>query len=270
MMLSFALSEAIALFAFIEFHVDSFHVPNGRHYFILNILQVHILEARNLKPEDDDGTCDPICFVECFGQKKHTAVKRKANMAVFDDAFYFSKRDLQPYELQESVVKVSVFDADAFTRNDLIGSCAFDLQSIYYRKQHEIYRQWIVLTDNDNPLDSGPQGFLELSITVLGPGDKPPVHDLEAELQADLNKVRLYMSLSLLIHFFVFQLAAYRSVNFGLGLTFLSGYWSLLFVHSSPSRCQSFSLSFSSLSPPLFTRPLTRALRLNSSPPSPW
>ena len=32
-------------------------------------LQVHIIEARDLKAENNDGTSDPITYVECFGQK---------------------------------------------------------------------------------------------------------------------------------------------------------------------------------------------------------
>jgi hypothetical protein len=32
-------------------------------------VQVHIIEARDLKAENFDGTSDPICYIECFGQK---------------------------------------------------------------------------------------------------------------------------------------------------------------------------------------------------------
>jgi hypothetical protein len=37
-------------------------------------VQVHIIEARELKSENLNGTSDPIVFVECFKQKRNTAV----------------------------------------------------------------------------------------------------------------------------------------------------------------------------------------------------
>ena len=33
---------------------------------------VHIIEARELKAENLDGTSDPVVYVECFGQKQNT------------------------------------------------------------------------------------------------------------------------------------------------------------------------------------------------------
>lgn len=35
-------------------------------------VQVHIIEARELKAENMDGTSDPVVYVECFGQKQNT------------------------------------------------------------------------------------------------------------------------------------------------------------------------------------------------------
>jgi len=35
-------------------------------------VQVHIIEARELKAENLDGTSDPVVYVECFGQKQNT------------------------------------------------------------------------------------------------------------------------------------------------------------------------------------------------------
>ena len=78
---------------------------------------------------------------------------------MFDDVFFFQKRDMQPYELEEATVRVAIYDADTYTRDDLIGSVNFDLQSIYFRKNHEMYMQWVAVTDDENPLDKGVQGL---------------------------------------------------------------------------------------------------------------
>lgn len=39
-------------------------------------------------------------------------------------------------------------------------------------KDHEIHRQWVALVDDENPRDTGTQGYLQLSIAIVGPGDK--------------------------------------------------------------------------------------------------
>lgn len=67
---------------------------------------------------------------------------------------------------------MSVFDADTFSKNDLIGMFQFDMLSCYYKKNHEIHNQWVGINDPLNEKDKGLQGYMKLSIAVLGPGDK--------------------------------------------------------------------------------------------------
>ena len=52
---------------------------------------------------------------------------------------------------------------------------------MYFSKDHEMYRKWVALMDDEDPGDTGVQGYLKLSIQVLGPGDKLKVHDEEEE-----------------------------------------------------------------------------------------
>lgn len=40
------------------------------------------------------------------------------------------------------------------------------------RQNHEIHRQWVALVDDEDLKDSGTQGYLQLSIAIVGPGDK--------------------------------------------------------------------------------------------------
>ena len=68
--------------------------------------------------------------------------------------------------------------------NNLIGEFSLDLANIYYEEGHEIYKRWVGLTcshTNRKPLigsaaEGGIQGYVRLSLTLLGPGDKAPVH----------------------------------------------------------------------------------------------
>lgn len=53
------------------------------------------------------------------------------------------------------------------------------------RKGHEVYRTWVGLQDTETGGEAGVQGFLKLSVTVLGPGDRQRVHDLAEEIQVE-------------------------------------------------------------------------------------
>ena len=80
--------------------------------------------------------------------------------------------------------QVSVFDANVVTKNELIGSYQFDVTFVYLKEHHELYHQWVGLmneeADHDED-DVGVQGYLQLSVVVLGPGDKQKVHTAEEE-----------------------------------------------------------------------------------------
>ncbi len=107
------------------------------------VVKVHIIEVRDLKAEDANGTSDPVVYVEAFGQEQHTIVKQKQNSCVFDTLFFFNAKDVDRDQLEMEQITVSVFDADTFSRNDLIGRTTFDVLNVYYRKNHEMYKQWV-------------------------------------------------------------------------------------------------------------------------------
>ena len=45
-----------------------------------------------------------------------------------------------------------------------------------------MYHQWVGIADPLNEKDKGIQGYLKLSVTVLGPGDKLYIHDPALEV----------------------------------------------------------------------------------------
>jgi len=66
----------------------------------------------------------------------------------------------------------------------MIGQFTVDVSYIYkMNKDHELYRSYIALTD---PTDEtgAINGYLKVTIAILGPGDKPPVHDPAAKLKS--------------------------------------------------------------------------------------
>lgn len=46
-------------------------------------IQVHIIEARDLKAENLNGTSDPMVFVECFGQKRNTITIKNVRNSIY-------------------------------------------------------------------------------------------------------------------------------------------------------------------------------------------
>ena len=64
-------------------------------------IRVHIIEARDLKAENLDGTSDPYVTVEAFGQKRTTQVIKGVTTCVFDEVFIFSIKDLDKEKFEE-------------------------------------------------------------------------------------------------------------------------------------------------------------------------
>ena len=76
-------------------------------------------------------------------------------------------------------------DANVLLKNVLIGSYTFDAARIYYQKDHELYRKWVALMNDEDAECTGVQGYLKLSIQIVGPGDKLKIHDEEEELRKE-------------------------------------------------------------------------------------
>ena len=80
--------------------------------------------------------------MDCFNKKQNTKVKQKCTSAAFDDVFFFNAKDLDADEVRDSVVKITVEDADVIGKNDEIGCYYFDVLDVYLSENHEIYRTW--------------------------------------------------------------------------------------------------------------------------------
>eukprot|EP01083_Nonionella_stella_P268466 907578_1 len=157
-------------------------------------VQLHIIEGRDLAGKDSGGTSDPVVTITIFDKKKSTKIKSRTKNPRWDQVLYFELNGLEPDELSRGKALIEVFDADIISRNDLIGTFEFDLSWIYYKKNHEIYNQWIALAnmeeeeeedaDDESKEDGidGIEGYLKLSITILGTGDEQYIHDEEEEL----------------------------------------------------------------------------------------
>lgn len=153
-----------------------------------------------------------MVYVECFDQKQNTKVIYATINCVFDEVLIFNVKKCAKETFEDAIIKVTVMDANSvpLQKNTEIGSFATDATSVYFSKDHEMYRKWVALMDDDNPEDTGVykhtyicihthaniylytwmhicdiynstigvQGYLKLSIQILGPGDKLKVYDV--------------------------------------------------------------------------------------------
>lgn len=58
----------------------------------------------------------------------------------------------------------------------MIGSCLLDASFVYSQPDHELWRQWVALVNEQDPTDDGVQGYLRCSVSIVGPHDKVKVH----------------------------------------------------------------------------------------------
>ena len=151
------------------------------------VVQVHIIEGRELNGRGWNAMSDPVISVECMNHKQSTEIKKNCINAVWDSVLFFEFKDLDSQEINEGKCIISAFDANNFTRNVLIGLYEFDLSTIYFNnKYHEIYKKWIGLYDVTDEHD-GIQGYLKISIVVLGPNDEQKTHKLVDEDEDETN-----------------------------------------------------------------------------------
>ncbi|RYH28936.1 hypothetical protein EON65_10335 [archaeon] len=147
--------------------LESIDVKPGDYQVI-----VHIIEVRELKAENLDGTSDPVVFIECFKQKRNTITVKGVTSAVYDEVFIFNVKNIDKDVLEKEVIRISCRDSSPLVKGAMIGAYAFDAMTVYtMNKEHEMYRSWVPLMDDEDPQDVGVQGYMKLSVQIIGPGN---------------------------------------------------------------------------------------------------
>lgn len=103
-----------------------------------SILTVHVVEARDLKPMDMDGTSDPYVVLQIEDQRIETNYKKSTLSPVWNESFTFDiihgKDPLQ----------VTIMDKDTFGNDDFEGQCLVSLHDLRDQMKHDV---WVELTD---------------------------------------------------------------------------------------------------------------------------
>ncbi|KAI9909986.1 hypothetical protein PsorP6_010790 [Peronosclerospora sorghi] len=151
--------------------LSSFAIASGDYS-----VQVHVIEARDLVPKDATGTSDPVVYVDVLGETQQTGVKKQVLRCFWDEVLIFSFRNLDKAQVEMGSIHLRVMDANTLLRAELIGATHFDLSYIYAQANHQLANVWLGLTDLTHTSNQGIQGYLRVSISIIGPGDKlvPP------------------------------------------------------------------------------------------------
>jgi hypothetical protein len=79
-------------------------------------------------------------------------------------------KDIDKEAFEQAVIRISCYDSNMLSnQGTMIGAYAFDATTIYtMNKDHEMYRQWVPLMDDEDPDDVGVQGYLKISVQIIG------------------------------------------------------------------------------------------------------
>ena len=145
------------------------------HYREEYLVQVTIMEARQLKGKDASGTSDPFVKITVGNLSPQvTTTAQGAASAVWNQSFTFTNLFINDIEFEKFEILIEVIDMNKFATNSLIGHYSIGLATLYRSSNHELYNTWLALTNPKNNLE--PQGFLLVSAYIIGTDDRPPVH----------------------------------------------------------------------------------------------
>lgn len=89
---------------------------------LYSLLQVHVIEARQLRGVDSGATASPVCVVKVFDQSRKSRMHPNELSPIFDEVLSFSCNQVSEQLLDSSSVLLQVFDANLIRCNTLIGS----------------------------------------------------------------------------------------------------------------------------------------------------
>ncbi|RMX57790.1 hypothetical protein pdam_00006779 [Pocillopora damicornis] len=187
-------------------------------------IRVKVFEARQLT----GGNIHPVVRVSVADQDRDTKIKKCTNNPAFNENFSFNFHST-PMDLFEETVSFEVFDSRKYRADSLLGYFELDIYSIYDMPGHSFIRKWMLLS---NPKDKGgdeteeksakgvrgtsrggsPSGYLKATVTVLGPGDKPPpLSKLAGEDSSDDIEANLLRPAGVGLQDAVFTFKVYRA-----------------------------------------------------------
>ncbi|NXU89962.1 MYOF protein, partial [Xiphorhynchus elegans] len=129
-------------------------------------IRVRVIEGRQLP----GNNIKPVVKVHVCGQTHRTRIKR-GNNPYFDEIFFYNVH-MTPLELLDETVSIrlTVYMMSAILEWIVLGASG----DVCFISGHAVMRKWLLLNDPEDT-NSGPKGYMKVSMFVLGTGDEPPV-----------------------------------------------------------------------------------------------
>ena len=150
------------------------------------LVQATIIEARHLAGKDSSGMSNPFVKLKCGDLPVQSSeVIYETLTPVWNQGFTFQGLMLSEHEVQTTELLFEVYSKNNFFGNDLIGRYSVGLGTLYKNANHEYFNVWLVLSNPDEDPDDA-QGYLLVNCFIIGPGDRPPVHDSNEIVNQDV------------------------------------------------------------------------------------
>jgi len=131
-----------------------------------------------VEAEDKLPNCQTVVRLQRDGfkdQKRKTIVEKETSSPLWNQLFYFEDVEVAEGELEACTVQIQVKDRTSIGRALTIGTCDLNLAAVYLNDGHEVWNEWLTLTDAKGKRE-GSQGQVCVCVTVLRGCDEPVVH----------------------------------------------------------------------------------------------
>ena len=140
-----------------------------------------------VEAEDKLPNCQAVVRLNRDGfkpQKRKTIVEKETSSPLWNQLFYFEDVEVAEGELDACSIQITVQDRTSIGRSLTIGTCDLNLASVYQMDGHEVWKEWMTLTDAKGKRE-GSQGQVCVCVTVLRSTDSPVQHgDADSEDEA--------------------------------------------------------------------------------------
>ena len=108
-------------------------------------------------------------------EKRKTAVEKETATPLWNQQFYFDGVDVAEGELEACTITITAADKSRIGGDRVIGTCDINLAAVYQEEGHELWQEWLTLTDQSQRRQ-GSQGQVCVCVSVLRAGDEPAIH----------------------------------------------------------------------------------------------
>nr|XP_002126514.3 synaptotagmin-9-like [Ciona intestinalis] len=139
----------------------------------LEVLNVKLIQARNLATQDFSGTSDPYCTVALVPgfNPRRSKVHKKTSNPEFGESFVFS---VSSDNLEDKVLQVKTYDFDQFSRDECTGVMELNLKEIDFvmTPNIDLWRKMKFPDDHEVSKTSETFGDLMLALSYLRSAEK--------------------------------------------------------------------------------------------------